>query len=460
MTVAAVNEQVPDDQLARLRGFREGLYGCALRRADALFELADSLIAGHHQAVGAPPHLSLEPVFRRGHGSTYAALRRGQLDEQKLRRLLVDARPRDWPLVFAVDCSSWPRCDAETSPERGYYHHPSRHSAGKPIVAGWNYSWIAQLNWERNSWAAPLDVARIPPREDTVRTTAAQLTQLVQRLELGPDDPIPLAVFDGGYDPIGLTLDLADTRCQVLVRIRDDRVFYHDPPPRHPGSTGRPRRHGNAFRCTDPASWGTPDATLLADDRQYGRVEVSCWSALHPKLNQHSRFAGSQAPIVPRTIIRVEVEHLPKPTSRAKKTLWLWWAGPAGQSPDLDLCWRAYIRRFDIEHTLRFAKNTLGWTTPRVRLPEQADRWTWLVLAAYTQLRLARGLLADQRLPWERPRDPQQLTPTRIRRGFRALVTHLGTPARPPKPSRAGPGRPKGSLSGPAPRHPAIKKAA
>jgi hypothetical protein len=44
-----------------------------------------------------------------------------------------------------------------------------------------------------------------------------------------------------------------------------------------------------------------------------------------------------------------------------------------------------------IEHTVRFAKQTLGWTTPRVRHPEQADWWTWLVLAAYAQLRLAPG---------------------------------------------------------------------
>jgi hypothetical protein len=29
-----------------------------------------------------------------------------------------------------VDVTTWPRCDAECSPERGYYYHPSRHSAG------------------------------------------------------------------------------------------------------------------------------------------------------------------------------------------------------------------------------------------------------------------------------------------------------------------------------------------
>jgi len=62
-------------------------------------------------------------------------------------------------------------------------------------------------------------------------------------------------------------------------------------------------------------------------------------------------------------------------------------------------------------------KNTLGWTTPSLSTPEQADRWTSLVLAAYTQLRLARGLVDDMCLPWERPRDPVLLTPARARRG-------------------------------------------
>ena len=80
-------------------------------------------------------------------------------------------------------------------------------------------------------------------------------------------------------------------------------------------------------------------------------------------------------------MIRVDVEHLPKPT-RTIKTLCLWWSGP-GQ-PDLDVCWRAYLRRFDIEHTNRFTKNTLGWVTPSLRTPKQADRWTWLIVAAHT----------------------------------------------------------------------------
>jgi hypothetical protein len=111
-----------------------------------------------------------------------------------------------------------------------------------------------------------------------------------------------------------------------------------------------------------------------------------------------------------------------------------------------------------IEHTIRFAKQTLGWTTPRLRHPTQAERWTWLVLAAYTQLRLARQLACDQRLAWERPRPPGQLSPYRVRRGFSRLLCVVGSPAAAPKPSGRSPGRPKDRRSGPALRHPAIKK--
>jgi hypothetical protein len=113
-----------------------------------------------------------------------------------------------------------------------------------------------------------------------------------------------------------------------------------------------------------------------------------------------------------------------------------------------------------IEHTVRFCKQTLGWTTPRPRTPEQADRWTWLVLAGYAQLRLARQVACDQRLPWERPRPQPRLSPYRVRRGFPRLLCALGSPAAAPKPAGRSPGRPKGRCSGPAVRYPAIKKPA
>jgi hypothetical protein len=443
---------MPIPPLVRLGAFRDQLHACFTRRADALMDLGDALLCA--ETFPSLPHLSLEPAHRRGWGSAYAALASGRVQVERLRDLLAGCLPDADPLVFAVDVTTWPRCDAECSPERGYYYHPSRHSAGQPIIAGWAFQWIAQVSFDRDSWTAPVDAQRLHPLDDTDQTAAGQIRRLLGRLPAGGS--VPLFVFDGGYDSAQLTLDLVEQRVAVLVRLRSDRCLYADPPPRAPGSTGRPRRHGAKFNCADPATWPGPTATLVCEDDQYGTVTVQAWAGLHPKQQRHpGHGTGGPRPIVRGTILGVVVERVPART-RPPKVLWLWWAGPG--SCDLDLAWRAYVRRFDLEHTVRFAKQTLGWTTPRPRHPEQADRWTWLVLAGYTQLRLARDAVADRRLPWERPRPQPRLSPYRVRRGFPRLLCALGSPAAAPKPSGCSPGRPKGRHSGPATRYPATKK--
>jgi hypothetical protein len=237
--------------------------------------------------------------------------------------------------------------------------------------------------------------------DDTDQTAASQIRALLGRLPAGGS--APLFVFDGGYDSAQLTLDLADAGVAVLVRLRSDRCFYADPPPRprHPSVAADHARH-------HPPRPGR--AGPRSDAPAEGAVAMV------------GRPGGLQAGSGP---------------------------GVAGVHPPV----RPGTHR-------RFAKQTLGWTIPRPRHPEQADRWTWLVLAGYTQLRLARDVVADRRLPWERPRPQPRLSPYRVRRGFPRLLCALGSPAATPKPSGCSPGRPKGRCSGPATRYPAIKKPA
>ncbi len=109
----------------------------------------------------------------------------------------------------------------------------------------------------------------------------------------------------------------------------------------------------------------------------------------------------------------LEVARLP--SGAIPKPVWLWWSGIDATPAQIDLLWQAFLRRFDIEHTFRLFKQTLGWTCPKIRTPEAADRWTWMILAVYTQLRLARHLAADLRRPWEQPTPPERLSPARVR---------------------------------------------
>jgi hypothetical protein len=436
-----------------LRWFRNDVYDCLTARPDALFELLDGLCSP--VPVDGVAHVTLAAGCRRGHGSAYAALARGGIDADLLREVLAAHRPTDWRPDFAVDVTTWARCDAECSPGRGFYYHPSRHSAGQPIVAGWRYLWTVGLSATPDSWTAPMDMTRPAVGDNTNTVAAARVRALLPRL--GQLPVTPLFAFDAGFDPVQLTVELSDVDVQVVVRIRDDRKFFTLPPPRSPGQIGRSRRHGDRFSCADPATWPAPDAVHRCDDEQYGHVDVQAWHRLHPHQRTYRDPDGAMR-IVEGTLIRVRVARLPGRRNRQPKTLWLWWAGPDATTPDLDRVWRAYIRRFDIEHTIRFAKQTLGATTPKIRTPEQADRWTWLVLAALTQLRLARDLVADHRLPWQPPLAADKMTPGRVRAGFAQLLPRLHNPANWPKPSRPGPGRPRGRKSTPATRYPAVKK--
>jgi hypothetical protein len=148
----------------------------------------------------APRFLLLSPrlasSFQRRWASVYDALVDGQMEGQAIERLLAQHPLDAEEAIYAVDASVWARCDAETSPERAFYHHPSRHSAGQPIVAGWAYHWIAQVSFAHDSWTAPRKVRRLKPGENINHVAVEQIKELLQDT---PDTAsLPIFVFDAG----------------------------------------------------------------------------------------------------------------------------------------------------------------------------------------------------------------------------------------------------------------------
>ena len=499
--------------LERLREFRSRLYGCLARRADALFELADAVLCADH-AVTSLVQVSLEPEFTRGHGALYDALSAGRIDDEGLFSLLAGELPQavDGPearawiaghdvidrglletalaglppgdaaqvrdacarwsrLRFAVDATAYPRPDAWCSPGREHVHNGACHCKGSSKTApGWEYQFVAAIGHLRTAWAALTDIARTTPATRTA-ATIAQVKNVLRRLR-GGGEAAPLFVFDAGYSAAALADGLAGCPVHVLVRLAAGSVFYAEPVAWE-GKYGRPARRGAAVHCLEPedfeaAAAGTgprgrkkplppnpePDETLvLPGTPLYGTVRAGAWHRVCPLIHgDRGWFAGRQElPALRGILVHVTVERLPDGRD-PHRAMWLWHSGPGPLS--LDELWRAYLARFDIEHAFKLVKGTLGLTAAKIRSPEQADRWARLLMAAYAQLLLARPLAADLRRPWEKHPDPARpLTPGRVRRGFRNIRRDLGTPARVAKPSRPGPGRPKGSAKGPAPRY-------
>jgi len=198
---------------------------------------------------------------------------------------------------------------------------------------------------------------------------------------------------------------------QVLGRLGTNRVLRQAPPPRRPGQMGPPVRHGCELKLSADAACPGPDVHTTTQTSRYGAADARAWHRMHPKLKARGAWAGHQGklPVIEGTLIKLTVDHLPH--DRAPRPVWLWTSCPDADPDEANRCWQAFLRRFDIEHTFRFLKQVLGWTKPKLRDPAAADRWTWLILACYAQLWLARGLAADLRLPWQRPALPGRLTP-------------------------------------------------
>jgi hypothetical protein len=423
---------------APLERFRAQLYhGVLGTRRDALFDLVDALLTsdGPRSLV----RLSLAPCFSRGWASTCDALADGRLKVAALRRLCVQALPlpaAGTRALWALDGTTRPRPAAKTSAERTWCRLVTGGQPQEGVVPGWEYQVLAAIPEDDGSWGLGLDVARRDPATGT--PTRLAITQVERCLAVRPvAAPPPVVALDSHYRVHELIA--ADLACDWLVRLQSNRRLFRAPPPY--AGKGAPRKHGAKFKLDDPATHGTPDRTQVLHDPVRGKVTIDAWRDLHDQSAPDCSFA----------VVRIQPERLPR-REGPPAPLWLAWTG-ATLPADLRCLWHWYERRFAEEHLFRFLKQALGWTTVRLRDPAAADRWTWLVVTAVWQLWLARGLVADQRLPWERPVDPDRLSPGRVRRAFGGLLTGLVARSRPPRTRGKSPGRQIGDRPGRRERH-------
>lgn len=424
----------------RLATFRQSLYDQALgRRKDTLTELLDAVLS----RPGREPLVqrTLAPLFRRGWASAPDALAEGTLDEAACRRLCLSllTPPDTDRAVWAMDGTSWPRPAAVTSKERTWTYRPLPGIPQEGLVPGWEFQWLAEIPQPGTSWLRPLDLARRTPTAGTPTALAlCQLGRVVPQLPGGY--PRPLVTFDSGYDPLELAAAIqAGLGIDALVRLNPRRVFW-TPPPAYRG-TGHPRWYGEKVRLWQPDALPVPDASATTQDARHGMVQVDIWRGMLQRPHR----------ALPLTLVRIQVAQLPR-SPRRPAPLWLAWIGDVEPEDLLDL-WRWYRLRFTIEGGFRFLKQTLGWTTVRLRDPAAAERWTWLLALVLWQLWLARAVVADQRLPWERRLAPEQLTPGRVLRAMGPILATLGSPARPVQPRGKSPGRQRGQCPGPTKRY-------
>jgi DDE superfamily endonuclease len=148
--------------LTILQDFRQEIYGCFERAADALFNIVDALLT--ETQAHTFPELSLSPWFQRRWCSPYEAFEDGRIDQERLRRVFVKylLRPAEEEQVWlGIDASTIERPESQTSPDRTVVYKPNLPQSRKPISYGWQFSTAVMLPVPSGSWTAVLDQRRI-----------------------------------------------------------------------------------------------------------------------------------------------------------------------------------------------------------------------------------------------------------------------------------------------------------
>jgi hypothetical protein len=418
----------------KLQEFRQAAYEHLGKAHDATFELTDAILTTRNAYSLAD--LSLSPFFRRKWPSIYEALQDSRPQRQKLMQLYIKQMPtKDRPLL-AGDHTLWPRPDAVTLQERTIEHTSTKMPGNKPIGIGEGYSTIAWVPDSSGSWALPLRHERITSWENPIDKATWQLKQVCEHLPTRP-----ISVWDSEYGCAPFVSKTADIRADILVRLRSNLCLW-GAPPAYAGK-GRPRKHGIKFKLNEPDSWHEATQTLEMNDPKLGRLIVRLWE------NLHFRKTATR----PMSLIRVERLD-DKGNLRVSKPLWLSWVGE--EMPPLSEVWRLYLRRFTVDHWYRFLKQRLHWTLPKLSTPKQCERWSDLMPMITWELWLARDLVADNPLPWQKSID--KLTPGRVAQAMGSILEGIGTPARSPKPRGKSPGWEPGKPRQRRIRYPIVRK--
>jgi hypothetical protein len=426
-------------KLNTLTRFRQALYHAFSHAMDALFEACDALLS--ESAARHFAELSLSPHWRRRWPSLYAAFRDGRIDRTALRATFAAHVPLPrggHRLVVGVDVSSVARPESPTARDRTYQYVHNLPDCSAPVTVGWGFSAVVVLPETPSSWTYQLDNQRVPSACTAGQVAAEQLAAIVPLLPVRA-----LLLGDRYYGSAAFVKGTATVPCDKLLRIPGNRVLYRAAPP-PTGKRGAPRKDGTPFKCRDARTHGQPTATWAGADDHGHRIEVAAWAHLHYK----------QCRALAVTVIRV-VRHGATGKKRDPRVSWFVWLGP--QLLPLGDVWPTYRRRYSQEHGFRFEKQDLLWTAPRLRTPEQFQRWTDVVAAARNQLCLARATVAEQRYPWEAQQ--RAATPRQVRRAMSQILMQLGTPAQPPQPRGKSPGRRPGTKVKPAKRYAVVYKA-
>ena len=271
-------KQLIEAVVGALVNFRQRLYDALVYRADALFNLLDSL-SGNTTAQSVV-ELSRNAPFTR----QYSSLHDG-VDNLQLRGATAEtapaataALPLDWVGLVAdalshpaerpfwllgLDTTPAVRPFAETLVDRGVVYYPNPAPGNKPIGVGHRYSVLALLP-ERGPreapWVVPLRCERVPTAKQAREVAVEQVVGVLTHPLLPLSQELSVEVIDSHYSHAGYLSPGGGYESHVVIaRLAANRTLYRAPPPCTNSGPGHPLWYGEPVQLSQAAILGPPD---------------------------------------------------------------------------------------------------------------------------------------------------------------------------------------------------------
>jgi hypothetical protein len=330
--------------------------------------------------------LAHEPQFQQYHRVLNRAVWSSRQAAGILTKALVAVFGGGGPLVFGIDDTVERRRGAKIA-AKGIYRDPVRSSHSHFVQAS-GLRWIsllllAPIPWADRVWALPCFSVLAPseryhaergrPHRSLTEWARLMVSQLRRWL---PDHPLVL-VADSTYAVLSLLHHCASLSrpVTVITRLRLDARLFAPPPPRAPGTNGRPRKVGSR----QPSL-----AAVLADPAtKWRRLLVPRWYSQGPR----------RVEIVSATALWY---HTGQP---AVPIRWVLIRDPQGKfAPQALLCtdlsatplqiisW--FIRRWQMETTFQAVRTHLGVETQRQWNEQAIARTTPALLGLFSLVTL------------------------------------------------------------------------
>jgi DDE superfamily endonuclease len=337
--------------------------------------------------------LSAAPHFQTSHRVLNRAVWSPLYASRLLLKLLVAVFVPKGVILFGLD-DTIERRRGDQITAKGIYRDPVRSSHAHMVKAS-GLRWLAcmvltPLSWADRVWALPFLTVLCPSerfyeqrgrRHQPLTERAWQRMRLVGRWLPGREI---VFVADSSFAVLEL-LNKVKTlpRGSVITRLRLDAALYDPPPPRAPGTQGRPRLKGKRRP--------TLEAVLTAERTQWSTVIVAQWYGEGPREVEIATDTAvwshtGQPPVAIRWVLIRDPHERFKPPALLSTDL--------EHTPAQRLTW--FVRRWPMEVTFAEARAHLGMETQRQWNDRAIARTTPALLSLYAIITLTAHLLIEK----------------------------------------------------------------